>query len=103
MALYKSKTEFQIIEKNESKVQSNCSSIMFKNQSTLSYDASGNPTGWVIVINQALKLLPGEAIEFGQNTAGDDTTEYHISFSNELGGVGNNQCLIARIITMPKC
>lgn len=102
MNLYNSKTSFEIVALPTQKVISNCTSILFKNQSTYSFDSNGNPTGWVMIINNAIRLLPGENISIGQSTGFVDTTMYTVAFSNDLGGVGNKAGLIARVNTEPK-
>jgi len=103
MKLFNSTTSFESIGKPTQKVESNCTSILFGNSSTISFDVNGNPNGWVMVINDVFKLLPGQNVSFNQNTGFVDNTIYNVSFSNELGGVGNKLGSVIRINTNPNC
>lgn len=98
MALFKSITEFDVFAINK-EVESNCKAIVFGNSGTRVFDTDGNPLGFIVVINSAWELLPGENIAFNQATGDVDTTIYKVAFRMIAGtpGTAIQKCQVARI------
>ena len=80
MELFASKTDFQPILTTGEKIEANCTSIIFQNNSSFEYDVNGNQVGYRLVINDLLELLPSQTIAFDQNTGYVDTTVYKVAF-----------------------
>ncbi|MDP1763081.1 MAG: hypothetical protein Q8L07_04270 [Sediminibacterium sp.] len=87
MELYKSITEFKQLAQ-DGNVESNCSAIVFGNNSDRVYDNDGNPQGYKAVINNVWELYPGESISFNQPLGGIDTTVYKLAFKLISGTTG---------------